>query len=128
VLENARRINMNIKDVLTKIHEDIKNQRKRLLYMKQKIEEQQEILKIWELEQITDIADAVNENGKPVFSNETKRQAELERRKKEDPKYQEMQKELKSAKFEYDMGVIMLQGMLDEQENARALARIEGVA
>ena len=119
---------MNIKDVLTKIHEDIQNQRKRLLYMKNKIEEQQEIIKIWELEQISDIADAVNENGKPIYSNETKRQAELERRKKEDPKYQEMQKELKSAKFEYDMGVIMLQGMLDEQENARALARIEGVA
>jgi hypothetical protein len=125
---NARRIMMDIKDILTKIHEDIKNQRKRLLYMKQKIEEQQEILKIWELEQITDIADAVNEKGKPIYSNETKRAAELERRKREDPKYQEMQKELKSAKFEYDMGVIMLQGMLDQQENARALARIEGVA
>ena len=119
---------MDIKDILTKIHEDIKNQRKRLLYMKQKIEEQQEILKIWELEQITDIADAVNENGKPLYSNETKRAAELERRKREDPKYQEMLRELKSAKFEYDLGVIILQSMLDEQENARALARIEGVA
>ena len=119
---------MDIKDVLTKIHEDIKNQRKKMLYMKQKIEEQQEILKIWELEQITDIADAVNENGKPLYSNETKRAAELERRKKEDPKYQEMQRELKAAKFEYDLGVIILQSMIDQQENARALARIEGVA
>jgi len=128
VLENARRINMNIKDVLTKIHEDIQNQRKRLLYMKNKIEEQQEIIKIWELEQISDIADAVNENGKPIYSNETKRQAELERRKKESQEYQKMQNELKAQKFEYDMAVIMLQGMLDEQENARALARIEGVA
>lgn len=119
---------MQIKDVLMKIHEDIQNQRKRLLYMKQKIEEQQEILKIWELEQITDIADAVNENGKPIYSNETKRQAELERRKKESQEYQTLQKELKSAKFDYDMGVIVLQAMLDRQENARALARIEGVA
>jgi len=68
---------MQIKDVLMKIHEDIQNQRKRLLYMKNKIEEQQEIIKIWELEQISDIADAVNENGKPVFSNETKRQPSL---------------------------------------------------
>ena len=119
---------MNTGDILSKIHEDIQNQRKKLLYMKQKIEEQQEILKIWELEQITDIADAVNENGKPIYSNETKRQAELERRKKESQKYQTLQKELKSAKFEYDLGVITLQRMLDEQENARALARIEGVA
>jgi len=113
---------------LMKIHEDIQNQRKRLLYMKNKIEEQQEIIKIWELEQISDIADAVNENGKPIYSNETKRQAELERRKKESQEYQKMQNELKAQKFEYDMAVIMLQGMLDEQENARALARIEGVA
>lgn len=119
---------MQVKDVLMKIHEDIQNQRKRLLYMKQKIEEQQEMIKIWELEQITDIADAVNENGKPIHSNETKRQAELERRKKESQKYQTLQKELKSAKFEYDLGVITLQGLLDQQENARALARIEGVA
>ena len=119
---------MDIKDILTKIHEDIKNQRKKLLYMKNKIEEQQEIIKLWELEQITDIANTVDEKGKLVFSNETKRQAELERRKKEDHKYQNMQKELKAQKFEYDMAVIMLQGMLDKQENARALARIEGVA
>ena len=47
---------MDVKDILGKIHIDIQNQRKKLLYMKQKIEEQQEILKIWELEQITDIA------------------------------------------------------------------------
>ena len=119
---------MDIKDILTKIHEDIQNQRERLLYIKQKIEEQQEMLKIWELEQITDIADAVNENGKPLYSNETKRQAELERRKKESQEYQRMTQELKAQKFEYDMAVIMLQGLLDKQENARALARIEGVA
>ncbi len=118
---------MDIKDILTKIHEDIKNQRKRLLYMKQKIEELQDVIKIWELEQMTDIADAVNENGKPIYSNETKRQAELERRKKESQEYQKMQNELKAQKFEYDLAVIILQGMLDQQENARALARIEGV-
>lgn len=119
---------MNIKDVLTKIHENILNQRKKLLYAKQKIEELQETMKIWELEQMTDIANVTDEKGKAVFSNDVKRQAELERRKKEDPKYQGMQKELKAQKFEYDMAVIMLQGLLDQQENARALARIEGVA
>jgi len=119
---------MDIKDVLTKIHEDIQNQREKLLYAKQKIEEQQEMLKIWELEQITDIADAVNENGKPLYSNETKRAAELERRKKESQEYQNALRELKEQKMEYDLQVIVLQGMLDKQENARALARIEGVA
>ena len=118
---------MDIKDILTKLHEDIKNHRKRLLYAKQKIEELQDTMKIWELEQMTDIADAVNENGKPIYSNETKRQAELERRKKESQEYQKMTQELKSQKFEYDLAVIILQGMLDQQENARALARIEGV-
>lgn len=119
---------MQVKDVLMKIHEDIQNQRKRLLYMKQKIEEQQEMIKIWELEQMTDIANVTDEKGKAVFSNDVKRQAELERRKKESQEYQTLQKELKSAKFDYDMGVIVLQTMLDRQENARALARIEGVA
>ena len=119
---------MNIKDVLTKIHEDIKNQREKLLYMKQKIEDLQETIKVWELEQMTEIANTVDEKGKAVYSNDVKRQAELERRKQDSPEYQKMQKELKEQKFEYDMAVIMLQGMLDQQENARALARIEGVA
>ena len=117
---------MDIKDVLTKIHEDIQNQRKSLLYAKQKIEEQQEMLKIWELEQITDIADAVNENGKPLYSNETKRAAELERRKKESQEYQNALRELKEHKMEYDLQVIVLQGMLDKQENARHLPESRG--
>jgi len=119
---------MDIKDILTKIHEDIKNQRKRLLYAKQKIEDLQETIKVWELEQMTEIANTVDEKGKAVFSNDVKRQAELERRKKESREYQKMTQELKEQKFEYDLAVIILQGMLDQQENARALARIEGVA
>lgn len=118
---------MEIKDILSNIHEEIQDCRRQILYKRNKIEEMQEILKIWELEQIADIADAVNENGKPVFSNETKRQAELERRKKDNKEYQKMANELKSQKLEYDISVIVLQGMLDKQENARALARMEAV-
>ena len=118
---------MDIKDILTKIHEDIQNQRKKLLYMKQKIEELQDVIKIWELEQMTDISNIVDEKGKAIFSNDVKRQAELEQRKSNSPAYQESLKELKEQKLKYDLQVILLQGMLDRQENARALARM-GVA
>ncbi len=116
---------MDIKEVLQTIHEEIMEYRRHLLHMKNKIEDMQEIIKNIEVEQAADIASAVDENGKPLFSNELKRQAELERRKKENTEYQKLVADLKTRKLEYDMSVIILQGMLDKQENARALARME---
>lgn len=113
-----------IKDTLMHIHVDIAKKREDILNIKQKIEEKQELLKIWDLEQMTDIADAVNESGKPLFSNETKRQAELERRKREDGHYIELKEQLKELKFEHDKEVITFQFLLDKQENMRALTRI----
>lgn len=118
---------MEVKDVLLSIHEEIKECRRQILYKKNKLDELQEYMKVWECEQIAKIADEVNEAGKPVYSNETKRQAELERRKKENTGYQKWLAEYKSLKLEYDMSVIILQSMLDKQENMRALTRIMGV-
>jgi len=119
---------MEVKDVLSSIHEEIQDCRKHLFYMKNKIEDLQEKVKIWEYAQMAQIADEKDENGKPIYSNDVKRQAELERRKAESEEYQKMIGELKSEKYEYDLSVIILQGMLDKQENARALARIIGIA
>lgn len=119
---------MNVADVLSSIHEEIQNYRKNLFYMKTKIEDLQEKVKIWEYARMAEIAEEKNEDGKPVYSNDVKRQAELEKRKAESHEYQKMIRELKSEKYEYDLSIIILQGMLDKQENARALARIIGIA
>lgn len=116
-----------LREILELMPEKIEEQRTRLLDIKEKIEELQTNCKLWEVRQMAEIADMVNENGKPMFSNETKRQAELEQRKSNSPAYQESLKELKEQKLKYDLQVILLQGMLDRQENARALARM-GVA
>ena len=116
---------MDVKEVLQTIHEEIIEYRGHLLHLRNKIEDMQEIIKSIEVEQAADIASAADENGKLIFSNETKRQAELERRKKENTEYQKLVADLKTRKLEYDMSVIILQGMLDKQENARALARME---
>jgi hypothetical protein len=119
---------MNIKDILSKIHEDIKEQRVKLISLTDSVEELQKEIKLWELWEMSDISNRVNSDGKPLYSNDTKRQAELENRKDRDLEYQDMKVELKAAKLECDMAVIMLQCLIDKQENARALARIEGVA
>jgi hypothetical protein len=117
-----------LKEILVSMPEKIEEQRRMLLVGKEKMENLQEYLKSWELQQIADIADAVNEEtGKPLFSNEAKRQAELAQRKKVSEEYQNSLIDLKAQKLEYDLQVILLQGMLDRQENARALARM-GVA
>ena len=116
-----------LKEILVSMPEKIEEQRKKMLDIKEVVEDLQIVCKTWEVDQMAEIADMVNENGKPVFSNETKRQAELEQRKSNSPAYQESLKELKEQKLKYDLQVILLQGMLDRQENARALARM-GVA
>ena len=78
---------------------------------------------------MTEIANTVDEKGKAVYSNDVKRQAELERRKQASPEYQKMQNELKEQKFDYDMTVTTSsKGCWTNKENTRALARIEGVA
>lgn len=118
---------MDVKDILSNVHEEIQNYRKNLFYMKNKIDDLQEKVKIWEYIQMAEIAEKKDENGKAVYSNDVKRQAELERRKTESAEYQKLISSLKSEKYEYDLSIIILQGMLDKQENARALARMEVV-
>ena len=65
-----------------------------ILLMQSRINETEFELKQWEAEQIQDISTAVDETGRKIFSNEKLRQAELERRKAEDPKYQELSETL----------------------------------
>lgn len=71
------------------------------------------------------IANAVDENGKAVYSNDTKRKAELERRK-ENEDYQGLLEAMDEAKLEKELMAIRLDKLYNEQSNLRAICRLEG--
>jgi hypothetical protein len=111
---------------LETIHSEIKSLRDALLLNRMELDNYKEKVKLWELTEIDDIANAVDENNKPLYSNDAKRKAELERRK-QCPEYTNMQKTVRDMQLEYDKRVIELQYLLDRQDNARALAQMRGV-
>ncbi len=86
-----------VQQLLT-LPKQIKEKMLDILLMQKRINETEYEIRQWEAQQIRDIATAVDENGKKLFTNEKLRQAELERRKAEDPKYQELSEALQEYK------------------------------
>ena len=82
---------------LLSLPKQIKEKMLDILLLQSRINETEYEIRQWEAEQIQDIATAVDENGRKLFSNEKLRQAELERRKAEDERY----KQLSDALQEY---------------------------
>jgi|GEM_PF-3784041 hypothetical protein len=80
-----------------------------ILLMQSRINETEFELKQWEAEQIQDIATAVDENGRKLFSNEKLRQAELERRKAEDQRYKQLSEALQEYKEQQEKDRIELE-------------------
>jgi hypothetical protein len=116
-----------VKKCLETVYAEIKNLRDTLLLNRVELDDYKEKIKLWELTESDDIANALDDNNKPLYSNDAKRKAELERRK-QCPEYVKMQKTVRDMQLKYDQRVIELQFLLDKQENARALARMEGVS
>lgn len=116
-----------MKNILTSIHDEIREKRIGLLELNEAMDIKKQDIKVWELEHMTSITNAIDENGKPQYSNDTKRKAELERRKNESKEYRLLNEMFSKLKREYDLAVIELQHLLDKQDNARALTRILGV-
>jgi len=118
---------MSIKDTLMSIHHEIRDQRTLVLQISERMESIREHLKSWEMLQTANIANATDESGKPLYSNEAKRKAELDQRKKDSDEYFRMNCELKSLKSSYDHAVIALQWLIDRQEHKDFSISIGGV-
>lgn len=115
---------MSMRDTLLSIHHEIRDQRILVLQISERMESIREHLKSWEMLQTANIANATDESGKPLYSNDAKRKAELDQRKKDSDEYFRMNCELKSLKSSYDHAVIGLQWLIDKQENSRILVSV----
>lgn len=116
---------MMIKDRLLKLPDEIKEMKIELINADKRLEHYIEEVKKWELMELDLIANEVNEDGKVIYSNDTKRKAELERRK-EGEDYQRLLKALDDARLEKDLIYIELDRLYNEQSNLRAICRLEG--
>ena len=114
-----------IKDRLLQLPDEIKEMKIELINADNRLEHYSEEVKKWELQELDLIANAVDENGKTIYSNDTKRKAELERRK-ENEDYQRLLKALDEARLEKDLIHIELDRLYNEQSNLRAICRLEG--
>jgi len=70
-----------IKERLLALPNEIAEIKMEVLKKQEQAAEIRELMNQWELAEVDEIANAVDDKGKPVFSNDAKRKAELEKRK-----------------------------------------------
>ncbi len=117
-----------IKDRLLNLPNEIEEKKLELFNKTQGLEDIKARIKTWELMEIVDISNEVDEKGKAVYSNDTKRQAELQERKDNSDVYKNYTDIAKSLEIEIANINIKLDKLFNEQSNLRAICRLEGQA
>ncbi|WP_353096187.1 hypothetical protein [Tissierella praeacuta] len=117
-----------IKDRLFSLPNEIENKKVKILNEREELENDREKLKLWEIDKIESINDAVDDNGKALYSNDTKRKIALENMKLEDNDYLELSEKLQSRTYHVARLEIQLDKLYNEQSNLRAICRLEGGA
>lgn len=115
-----------LKDRLLSLPNEIEELKLELFKKQEKASIIKEKLKMWELVEMDYISSELDEKGKAKFSNDTKRQAELQRRKDESEDYFEHLQTLRLLDNEISVINIQLDKLYNEQGNLRAICRLEG--
>ncbi len=115
-----------IKERLLALPGEIENKRSTLLAMQTHLRNEKEKLQMWELTELANISNELDENGKVKYSNDTKRKAELQHRVDISEEYAEIEKNKTKLEGKVDILNIQLETLLNEQGNLRAICRLEG--
>ena len=115
-----------IKERLLSLPDEIKEMKVELINADNRLQHYNDEIKKWELQELDSIASETYENGKAVYSNDTKRKAELERRKENNKYYKDLLGTLDEARLNKDLLNIELDRLYDKQGNLRAICRLEG--
>lgn len=115
-----------IKDRLLSLPKEIEKKKVELLNARELLEMDKEKLKLWEIDKVEVINNAVDGNNKPLYSNDTKRKIALENMKLEDKNYFELNERIQLRTHEIGKLEIQLDKLYNEQGNLRAICRLEG--
>lgn len=115
-----------IKDRLLSLPNEVEKLKLELISKQQGLEDIRSKMRIWELATLSEITNEVDEKGKAKYSNDTKRQAELQNRKESSEAYKNDSDILKSLEYELGMINIRLEKLFNEQGNLRAICRLGG--
>ena len=115
-----------IKERLQELPDLIAEKKYELLILQEQLADLQEDMSKWELIQMDEINNAVDDKGKPIFSNDVKRKAELEKRKQTDEWYTNRAKEARELNREIAQKNIIVEQLYNIQSNLRAICRLEG--
>jgi hypothetical protein len=119
---------MDIKKTLLDLPEQISTVELGLMKMQDQLEETHTCIKLWELSRIGEITDAADEAGKPKFSNDAKRQAELMRLKATNEIYLAFEKDRKEFSQAIKTKEIELRQLYNTQNNLRSICMLESIA
>lgn len=114
-----------LKSRLLELPDEIRKMRLELLEDESKLLKVKNAIAKWELEQMSEIVGILDEKGKPLYSNDMKRKAELERRKAGD-EYIEIENTINQMEAEINKKKIDLETLYNEQKNLRAICLLEG--
>lgn len=115
-----------IKTRLLQLPNEIESIKITLLNKAQGLEDIKVRIKTWEMYKVADIANEVDEKGKAVYSNDAKRQAELQVRKENSDVFKNYNSIANSLELEIANLNIKLDKLFNEQGNLRAICRLEG--
>ena len=117
-----KRITDELIDLPNEIHEE----RLALLDLSDKLDMIKEHFKTWECEAMVDIANELDDKGKPVYSNEAKRAAEINIRKRTNERAYKLDEEIKRLNRQKSYVEASLELLYNKQGNYRAITRIGG--
>ena len=115
-----------IKERLQELPDLIAEKKYELLILQEQLADLQEDMSKWELIQMDEINNAVDDKGKPLYSNDAKRKAELEKRKQTDERYTKWANDTKELNKYITRKNIVLEKLYNTQSNLRAICRLEG--
>lgn len=110
-----------MKDQLLKLPELIKEKSIEILELNQELQEQESKFKILETSISAEISAETDSQGKPKFSNDSKRKDEFNLRISMDDNYKGLESKLKKLRDEYQRLIIDQEFLLNTQKNLRAL-------
>lgn len=117
-----------IKERLLSLPVEIETLKMDLLNKQENLRIAREQLKSWELVEMSYISNELDDNGKAKYSNDTKRQAELQHRKDSSTDYMEYEYKAKELDREVAIANIKLDRLTNEQGNLRAICRLVGAS